>query len=179
MLTLIAQAAGPLCAAAVARAMVVYARRAGADPQLSPWLEGRNHLHPALHRVQDAVAANPAHDWSVQSMADIACTSPRHLGRLFREHAGTAPLDYLHRLRIALAREMLGNSQLDIEHVAQRAGFGSGRQLRRVWHKFDARPPSHARTDTKTAALQSLAPSIGAISSHCLSGIPARAAPTR
>ncbi|MCE4059908.1 helix-turn-helix domain-containing protein [Pandoraea sputorum] len=145
MLTLIADATSPLCAAAVARQMVVYARRAGADPQLSPWLEGRNHLHPALHRVQDAVAADPAHDWTLAAMADIACTSERHVTRLFREHAGVAPIDYLHRLRIALAREMLGNSHLDLEHIAQRAGFGSSRHLRRVWHKFDALPPSRAR----------------------------------
>lgn len=145
MLTLIADATSPLCAAAVARQMVVYARRAGADPQLSPWLEGRNHLHPALHRVQDAVAADPAHDWTLAAMADIACTSERHVTRLFREYAGVAPIDYLHRLRIALAREMLGNSHLDLEHIAQRAGFGSSRHLRRVWHKFDALPPSRAR----------------------------------
>lgn len=145
MLTLIADATGPLCAAAVARQMVVYARRAGADPQLSPWLEGRNHLHPALHRVQDAIAADPAHDWTLASMADIACASERHVTRLFREHAGVAPIDYLHRLRIALAREMLGNSQLDLEHIAERTGFGSSRHLRRVWHKFDALPPSRAR----------------------------------
>ncbi|VVE08946.1 GlxA family transcriptional regulator [Pandoraea terrigena] len=145
MLTLIANATGPLCAAAIARQMVVYARRAGADPQLSPWLDGRNHLHPALHRVQDAIAADPAHDWTLASMADIACASERHVTRLFREHAGIAPIDYLHRLRIALAREMLGNSQLDLERIAERTGFGSSRHLRRVWHKFDALPPSRAR----------------------------------
>lgn len=148
MLTLIADATGPLCAAAVARQMVVYARRAGADPQLSPWLEGRNHLHPALHRVQDAIAADPAHDWTLATMAEIACASERHVTRLFREHAGVAPIDYLHRLRIALAREMLGNSRLDLERIAERAGFGSSRHLRRVWHKFEALPPSRARRVT-------------------------------
>ncbi len=148
MLTLIANATGPLCAAAVARQMVVYARRAGADPQLSPWLEGRNHLHPALHRLQDAIAADPAHDWTLASMAEIACASERHVTRLFREHAGVAPIDYLHRLRIALAREMLGNSQLDLERIAERTGFGSSRHLRRVWHKFETLPPSRARRVT-------------------------------
>jgi hypothetical protein len=32
--------------------LVVYLRRSGADPQLSPWLEGRNHLHPVVHRLR-------------------------------------------------------------------------------------------------------------------------------
>ena len=38
MLHLIGEIAGPLCAVAVARNMVVYLRRSGDDPQLSPWL---------------------------------------------------------------------------------------------------------------------------------------------
>lgn len=148
MLHLLAERSGPQVACAVARDMVVYMRRAGADPQLSPWLSGRNHLHPALHRVQDALAAAPGDDWSVERMANIACTSARHLGRLFHEHAGASPLDYLHRLRVALARELLAQSALGMEEVAERAGFGSARHLRRVWGKFESAPPSHSRASS-------------------------------
>ncbi|MBD1599330.1 helix-turn-helix domain-containing protein [Pseudomonas typographi] len=146
MLHLLAELAGPRLACAVAREMVVYMRRAGADPQLSPWISGRNHLHPALHRVQDAVAAAPSGDWSVERMARIACTSSRHLGRLFHQHAGSSPLDYLHRLRVALVRELLAQSTLDLETVAQRAGFGSARHLRRIWNKYEPAPPSYSRS---------------------------------
>ncbi|WPO97640.1 helix-turn-helix domain-containing protein [Pseudomonas sp. HR96] len=145
MLHLLAGLVGPQVACAVARDMVVYMRRAGADPQLSAWLSGRNHLHPALHRVQDALAAAPAEPWSVERMAAIACTSARHLGRVFHEHAQASPLDYLHRLRVGLARELLAQSTLDMEAVAQRAGFGSARHLRRVWGKFESAPPSYSR----------------------------------
>ncbi|OYQ32867.1 AraC family transcriptional regulator [Niveispirillum lacus] len=132
-------------AAAVARYLVVYMRRAGADPQLSPWLEGRNHLHPAIHRVQDAIANDPAHDWSLTALANIAHASPRHLSRLFREHAGMTIPDYVNRLRVGLARRMIENSRLDMEAVAERAGFGSTRQLRRAWGRLHDAPPSTAR----------------------------------
>lgn len=43
---------------------------------------GCNHLHPALHRVQEAMAADPAGDWTVQRMADLAFTSARHLRQI-------------------------------------------------------------------------------------------------
>jgi transcriptional regulator GlxA family with amidase domain len=145
MLALIAEIAGPKCAVAIARHMVVYARRTGADPQLSPWLEGRNHIHPGLHRAQDAIAANPAHTWTSRALAAVAHTSARHLTRLFQVHAAMSPIDYVHRLRVALARELLTNSTLDLERVAERSGFGSSRQLRRVWNKYNALPPSQAR----------------------------------
>lgn len=145
MLHLLAELAGPRVACAVARGMVVYMRRGGADPQLSPWLSGRNHLHPALHRVQDALAADPVRDWSAEQMAQIACSSTRHLARLFHEYAGGSPLDYLHRLRVAVARELIAQSSLDMESVAERAGFGSARHMRRIWRKYDAAAPSEGR----------------------------------
>lgn len=144
-LHLVAELAGPKLACKVAREMVVYMRRSGSDPQLSPWVSGRNHVHPAIHRVQDAIAADPSDDWSVERMASLACTSSRHLGRLFHEHAGAGPLDYLHRLRVTLARELLAQSSLDMESVAQRAGFASARHLRRIWSKFESTTPSQSR----------------------------------
>ncbi|CAM2787024.1 MULTISPECIES: GlxA family transcriptional regulator [Pseudomonas] len=145
MLHLVAQLAGPRLACAVARDMVVYMRRSGADPQLSPWIAGRNHLHPAVHRVQDAIAAAPCEVWTVTRMASLACTSSRHLARLFHEHVGSSPLDYLHTLRLTVARELLVESTLDIETVAERAGFGSARHLRRIWGKYEAGTPSAGR----------------------------------
>lgn len=146
-LQIAAELCGPQVAAAVARNMVVYARRSGTDPQLSPWLGGRNHLHPALHRVQDAIAADPAHHWSMPELAGLACSSERHLARLFKDFAQTNAVDYIHRLRVALARELLAGSSLDLERIAERSGFGSARQMRRVWQKFDASPPGQWRQD--------------------------------
>jgi transcriptional regulator GlxA family with amidase domain len=75
---------------AVARYLVVYMRRGGSDPQLSPWLEGRNHVHPVVHRVQDAIAADPRRPWSNTSLAKLAGTSPRQ----FRDHTGLNLPDY-------------------------------------------------------------------------------------
>jgi transcriptional regulator GlxA family with amidase domain len=144
-LHVVAQIAGHPFSAAIARMMVIYMRRAGSDPQLSPWLAFRNHLHPAVHRAQDAIIGDPARDWSISQLAQIACISERHLTRLFVEHTETNVVDYLHRIRIALARELLTQSQLNLECIAEKVGFSSSRQLRRVWAKFEVAPPSHWR----------------------------------
>ncbi|MCQ4163312.1 GlxA family transcriptional regulator [Tahibacter harae] len=135
----------PACALAVARHLVVYLRRSGADPQLSPWLEGRNHIHPALHRAQDLIAAAPQQPWSLARLARVASTSPRHLSRLFNEHAGMSLPDYVNRLRVALARELLAHTRLDMERVAERSGFGSARQLRRAWSRSQPGTPRQTR----------------------------------
>jgi len=145
MLHLVAKEAGHATALAVARYLVVYLRRGGADPQLSPWLEGRNHIHPAIHRAQDAVADDPARDWSVDELARVAVTSPRNLSRLFNEHTGMSVSDYVNRMRIALAHELVIGTRLDMESVAERAGFASTRQFRRAWNRLNSLPPSRAR----------------------------------
>jgi transcriptional regulator GlxA family with amidase domain len=145
-LHMVSRHCGPRVASEVARDMVVYQRRAGTDSALSPWLEHRNHMHPGVHRVQDAVVRNPAAPWSAQSLAEQAHTSPRHLTRLFREHAGCTPMDYLYQIRVALARDMLRETRLNLELVAEKSGFGSAQHLRRVWRRFQPQTPSMART---------------------------------
>lgn len=149
MLHIVAQAAGHATALAVARHLVVYLRRGGNDPQLSPWLEGRNHIHPSIHRAQDAVAADPARDWSVEALAREAAASPRNLSRLFNEHTGMSVTDYVNRMRVALARELVTGSRLDMETVAERAGFSSTRQFRRAWNRLHDDAPSHMRSSVR------------------------------
>jgi transcriptional regulator GlxA family with amidase domain len=144
-LHVIGQQLGHQVAATVARDLVVYMRRSGGDPQLSPWVMYRNHVHPVLHRVQDAVIKDPAAHWSAARLASLACMSARNLARLFSEHAGCSPLDYVQRLRVALARELVANSELGMERVAEQTGFSSAHQLRRVWRRWEAAPPTAHR----------------------------------
>jgi transcriptional regulator GlxA family with amidase domain len=137
-------------AAAVAREMVVYMRRSGSDPALSPWVTHRNHIHPAVHRVQDAISRNPALPWAAGRLAAVARTSPRNLARLFAQHARCSPLDYVQRMRVALAREIITQSDMDLERVAERSGFSSAHQLRRVWRRWEGTPPSTLRESKAT-----------------------------
>ncbi|WP_406622760.1 GlxA family transcriptional regulator [Acidovorax sp. SDU_ACID1] len=131
----IAHACGPALAAQVAQTMVVALRRGPQDPALSPFLHHRNHLHAALHRVQDAVSQQPAAGWTVAAMARAAHVTPRHLARLFLEHAGIAPLQYLRRIRLATAEAAL-RSGAGVTQAALLAGFASDTQLRRAWRHF-------------------------------------------
>ncbi len=146
MLHRIAGECGAVVAARVAQAMVVALRRGPSDPELSPFLAHRGHLHPALHRVQDAISQQPQRRWSVADMARLACTSPRHLGRLFAEHAAITPLQYLTQIRLALAQAAL-ESGATVTRAAELAGFGSDTQLRRAWRHTGtgASSPSRAR----------------------------------
>ncbi len=145
-LHIVEQHAGPELAARVARRLVLYQRRGSQDPQTSPWLAWRNHMHPAVHRAQDAIARDPARLWSVAALARAAHVSPRHLSRLFSQHAGIGVLAYQQQLRIARARELLAAlPPRSVEQVAQQCGFASPRDFRRVWQRFAEGSPSDGR----------------------------------
>lgn len=130
-LHLINRHCGATRAMEIAREMVVYFRRSGDDPQLSPWLRYRNHLHPAVHRAQDVMAAEPEAEWSVPQVAEKAHVSSRHLARLFRSHVGISVREYHEQLRLAVAQQRLQQGY-GLEKAALAAGFSSGRQLRRA-----------------------------------------------
>lgn len=129
-LHLIARTCGAAVAGGVAQVMVAFARRSALDPQRSPLLAWRDHLHPAIHRVQDAVCADPAADWGAARLAAVACVTERHLGRLFRLHVGISPREYVEHVRSTVARYALERGASS-SAAAELAGFGSPRRLRR------------------------------------------------
>jgi transcriptional regulator GlxA family with amidase domain len=143
-LYLIERYAGAPLAAQIARRLVVYQRRAGSDVQVSAWLAHRNHLHPAVHRVQDAIAQDPARAWRIAELARVAHVSSRHLSRLFAEHAGVTVLAYQQALRVERAQQLLEHSDFKVERVAHAAGFASARDFRRVWRRHHGTAPRRA-----------------------------------
>ena len=144
-LHLIEQQAGSLIAQAVAREMVVWLRRSGQDPQLSPWLAHRNHLHPMVHKAQDLISRAPAERWTLEMVAAQVHTSRRNLARLFLQHCGVSLHQYHLAIRIATAKQLLNHPNLTIEQIAEQAGFASARDFRRVWQKEMGILPSQSR----------------------------------
>ena len=133
-LHLIADECGEALAANVAEDMVVYLRRSSSDPELSPFLAHRRHLHAAVHRVQDALSEEPERAWDMAAMAAVGHVTQRHLLRLFLRHAGVSPLHYLQAIRLAHARQSLEHGA-SVTRAAEVAGFRSGLQLRRAWSR--------------------------------------------
>ena len=133
-LHLIAEECGEALAASVAEDMVVYLRRSDRDPEQSPYRMHRAHLHPTVHRVQDAIINDPERDWNMAALARAGHTTERHLLRLFIEHAGVSPLQYLHAIRLERARQALEHGA-SVTQAAEVAGFRSDLQMRRAWSR--------------------------------------------
>jgi transcriptional regulator GlxA family with amidase domain len=143
-LHLIAGECGEALAAGIAHDMVVYLRRSSRDPELSPFLGHRRHVHAAVHKVQDAISAEPERDWRMAELAAMGHVTERHLLRLFMDQAGVSPMQCLQTIRLERARQQLEHGA-SVSGAAESAGFRSSLNLRRAWSRQWGGSPRDAR----------------------------------
>jgi transcriptional regulator GlxA family with amidase domain len=144
-LHLIAEAFGDDAAVQVARENVVQFRRFGNDPELGVPLRHRGHGNQLVHAVQDAIGQGLASGATCEALAQRFQLSYRHLARLFVAETGITMKDYQVSLRMDLARRLVIDSNLPIEQIVERCGFGSVQAFRANWDKREALTPSRLR----------------------------------
>jgi transcriptional regulator GlxA family with amidase domain len=78
---------------------------------------------------------------TVDEMARQANTSVRHFTRRFQAEFGITPLRWVLKERVRLAQRLLEQSDLPVERIAERAGFGSAIALRRQFNAIVGTSP--------------------------------------
>jgi transcriptional regulator GlxA family with amidase domain len=84
-------------------------------------------------------------DLTVRDLAQHAHVSYRTFSRRFVEDTGLTPLQWLLRARIDVVRELLEATDLGIDHIAARAGLGTGTNLRLHFQRLLGTTPSEYR----------------------------------
>lgn len=98
-------------------------RRAAAETSDHPFMAALNDPH--LSRCLSAIHADPGRDWSVASLARQAGLSRSILSARFATHLNMGPSAYLTLWRMGRARELLADTALPIEDIAERCGYAS------------------------------------------------------
>ena len=84
-------------------------------------------------------------DISLASIAEQVGISPNYLGNLFYQHTGQHFRDYLTKLRIERARELLLHTPLRIYEVAQQVGIQNPQYFSMLFQKTYGTSPSQLR----------------------------------
>jgi transcriptional regulator GlxA family with amidase domain len=132
---------GSLFASKIAREIVIYFRREANDPQLSIFLQYRNHLDDRIHTVQEWLMHHFHEKFTMERLAEKVNTSSRHLARRFKEITGITIGQYLEKLRIEHALKLLKENN-KVEMIANECGFQSTNQLRQLFKKHTGMLPS-------------------------------------
>jgi transcriptional regulator GlxA family with amidase domain len=139
---------GAATANALARRMVVPAYREGGQAQ---YVDLPVPSTPGLAGLLDWMRAHLDEPLTVTDLAARAHLAPRTFARRFKETTGATPHRWLLDQRLQHAEHLLETTDLTVDTVAARAGFGSGDTLR---HHFAARRGVSPHTYRRTFARQ-------------------------
>ena len=127
----------------VARHMVAAPHREGGQAQFF-----KPELPPSsgsLEGTRGWALARLAEPLDVAAMSRHAGVSPRTFARRFRLETGTTPLQWLLAQRVLEARRLLEATDLPVDEVAWRVGFGTAASLRDHFRRATATTPSAYR----------------------------------
>ncbi len=133
-LALVEEDHGREVALAVARELVVFARRPGGQTQFSVQLAAEAD-EPKLRVLQRWMTEHPDHDLSIEACAKRCAMSVRNFARRFARDVGTTPANWVESMRLEHARELLETTDLGVDAVAAKCGFGSQETMRRAFSR--------------------------------------------
>lgn len=145
-LELVRRAHGADVANILARRMVTAAHRYGGQAQfidrpLPVAADGRSTITATLEWARGCLDR----PLTVTDLARHARTAPRTFARNFTASTGTTPAQWLIRQRIIEAQRLLETTDLPVEQVAARCGFGTATMLRRHFARLVGTAPSAYR----------------------------------
>jgi transcriptional regulator GlxA family with amidase domain len=144
-LALVEEDLGRDIAKRVASQLVMFFKRPGGQLQFSRKGEAAPSGRSALQQVQRFIAAHPADDHSVDSLAARAGLSPRHFARLFRNEVGMTPAAWVETARVSAARRLLETGRNAPKQVAVQCGFANADTLRKSFAKHVGVTPAEYR----------------------------------
>jgi AraC family transcriptional activator FtrA len=131
----------------VARRIVMPPHRDGGQAQYIEAPIPPDDTAEALRGLLDWIVDRLDEDLPIDRLAEVVAMSPRTLMRRFRDATGTTPLDWIVRQRVHLAQRLLETTDLPIEIIAERAGFGTAVTMRHHFaRRVDTSPQAYRRT---------------------------------
>lgn len=92
---------------------------------------------------------NYERDISLEDIARYVFLSPGYFIRAFKEETGTSPINYLLKIRIERAMELLSDTGDRIIDIALAVGFSSQQRFNEIFRKYTGMTPTHYRKTVK------------------------------
>jgi transcriptional regulator GlxA family with amidase domain len=118
---------------------VAYAQSAG------PGLGRTRAPDGSVERARQWLVKHLTEPYDLRALADAAATSPRTLARHFAATHGMSPHQYLERLRVERACQLLQTTHVPVEEIGRSAGLASPSTFRRLFLKHTGHLPADYR----------------------------------
>ena len=108
-------------------------------------IQRENAEPPVITRARQFIQENQTEDLSLGQVARAVNTSIFYFCKMFRKSTGLNFTDYMSRIRVEKAKNLLLNRNLRISEIAYEVGFQSLTHFNRVFKKIMGQSPSDYR----------------------------------
>jgi AraC family transcriptional regulator len=98
-----------------------------------------------LQRVREYVQAHLNDRLTLTDLAAVACLSPYHFSRSFKQAVGVGPRRYVAQCRLERAKTLIRRTNQPLAWVAQETGFTDQSHLTSVFHRETGLTPGRFR----------------------------------
>ena len=107
--------------------------------------DSKSSLSLAIRTAKIYIIGNYMRDISLNDVANVVSLSPVYFSGLFKKEIGENFIDYLNRVRIDAAKNMLKDVPYHISEVAENCGFSDTRYFARIFKRIVGITPSDYR----------------------------------
>jgi transcriptional regulator GlxA family with amidase domain len=105
----------------------------------------KDHGDADIIRAQNYMEDNYEKNIAMDEVAKLACLSPRHFKRRFKQATGEPPLTYLQKIRIEAAKKRLETTMDSINEITWQIGYEDSSTFRRLFKKHTDLSPRRYR----------------------------------
>ena len=106
--------------------------------------QGAEHTMSFYH-ILEYIDSHSSEPLEVQELARLCHMSYSHFAKLFRENYGRSCKEYIKYIRLNKAQDLLVNSDLDIDYIAQETGFYDSSHFIRQYKSWRGITPKQER----------------------------------
>lgn len=104
----------------------------------------------AMERAKRYIKERFCEELSLEEVAAHVHLNPHYFSKMFKDQAGETFIDYVTRLRITHARELIADESLSLKEVCYRVGYKDPNYFSRVFKKVTGLTPSEYRYKIQT-----------------------------
>ena len=113
--------------------------------------EINSHLVPGLKQLENELRKKPQLEWDFFKEASSLGVSYPHFRRIFRQHTGFSPVNYLIKCRLQNAAWLLLHSSDQIRAISEKCGISDEFYFSRLFRKYYNLPPKSYRKEFRNS----------------------------
>ena len=102
-----------------------------------------------VENITEYLSRNYVKDISLETLSKNMYLSPVYISKIFKEIMGDSPINYLIKIRLSKAKELLNNSNTPIKTIAKMVGYNDPYYFSKLFKKYYGISPNKFKEKQK------------------------------